>query len=212
MLWLEYLENINISFNIKILNKNDSIIITHLLQETQLVVILDGLVQTMQIFTNGEGLCTSLLKANNIIQLNYTQTKHVNYYYKATAITKTAIISIPIQEFAKKTSKTQQLLKKFIQLNTYNYTSYNIMTSILCHKNTKKRIIQLLLILSKEFGQTQYEHIIIPFCLSHNTISIITGSHRVNITRIMNELKKNKIISYNSQRLIIQDIIKLSQY
>nr|YP_010728747.1 global nitrogen transcriptional regulator [Phymatolithon calcareum]WEA76797.1 global nitrogen transcriptional regulator [Phymatolithon calcareum] len=192
MIWLEYLENINTSFNIQILKKNDSIIITHILQETQLVIILDGLVQIIKIFTNGEGLCTNLLKANNIIQLNHPKTKHVNYYYKATAITKTAIANIPMQELTKKTSKTQQSIKKFIKLNIYNHASYNIMIHILCHKSTKKRIIQLLLILSKEFGQSQQKHIIIPFYLSHNTISIITGSHRVNITRIMNELKKKK--------------------
>lgn len=212
MAWLEYLENINISFDIQILKKNDSIIITRLLQENQLVIVLDGLVQIIKIFTNGEGLCTNLLKANHSIQFNYPKTKHLNYYYKATAITKTAIANISLQELTKKTSQTKQSIKRFIKLNIYNHASYNIMNHILCHKNTRKRIIQLLLILSKEFGQPQQKYIIIPFYLSHNTISIITGSHRVNITRIMNELKKNKIISYNSQQLIIRNIIKLSQY
>lgn len=215
MVWLEYLENSNMSFNIQILKKNDSIIITHLLQETQLVIILDGLVQIIKIFTNGESLCTNLLKANNIIQLNHTQTKHLTYYYRATAITKTAIASIPMQELTKKikrTSKTQQSIKRFIKLNIYNHASYDIMNHILCHKNTKKRIIQLLLILSKEFGQVQQKHIIIPFYLSHKTISIITGSHRVNTTRIMNKLKTDEMIAYNSQQLIIYNIIRLSQY
>nr|YP_010728899.1 global nitrogen transcriptional regulator [Lithothamnion corallioides]WEA76994.1 global nitrogen transcriptional regulator [Lithothamnion corallioides] len=211
MIWLEYLENVNISFNIEILQPNDSMIITNFLQDTQVVIILDGFVQLLKIFTNGETICTQLLKANHIIQLNNSKSKLINYHYKANAITRTALISIPLKEFTKKISRTQRSIEKFKQLYKNDNANHDIMTDILCHRNTKKRIIQLLLILAKEFGQRRQTNIIIPFYLSHSTLSTITGSNRVNITRIMNKLKSKNIISYDNQQLIIYNILKLSQ-
>nr|AYR05787.1 global nitrogen transcriptional regulator [Lithothamnion sp.] len=211
MICLEYLESVNISFNIEILRPNDSIIITSFLQDTQTVIILDGFIQLLKIFTNGEIICTQLLKANHIIQLSNSKSKLLNYHYKANAITKTALVSIPIKEFTKKTSETQKSIERFKKLYTNNQANHNMMTHILCHRNTKKRIIQLLLILSKEFGQYKNQYITIPFYLSHSTLSIITGSNRVNITRIMNELKNKNVIAYDNQKLIIYNILKLSQ-
>lgn len=212
MTWLEYLENMNISFKVYTLEPEDSIIITNLLQNNKLVIILDGFAQLLKIFTNRESLCIKLLKANNIIELHSPKGIEINYYHKAIAIIKTTILSIPLQELRKKISKTQESIKTFIKLYIYSYISYDIMINILCHRNTKKRIIQLLLILLKEFGESKPPYIVIPFYLSHNTISIITGSHRVNITRIMNELKKKKLIAYNKQQFIIHNPLKLSQY
>lgn len=212
MIWLEHLENVNISFNIEILQPNDSMIITNFLQDTQTIIILDGFIQILKIFTNGETICTQLLKANHIIQLDNPRSKLVNYHYKANAITKTALLSVPIKEFAKNINETQKSIEKFKDLYTNDHISHNIMTHILCHRNTKKRIIQLLLILSKEFGQHKNTYIIIPFYLSHSTLGIITGSNRVNITKIMNELKNENIINYDNQKLIIYNILKLSQY
>ncbi len=112
MIWLEFLENVNISFNIEILQPNDSMIITNFLQNNHIVIILDGFVQLLKIFTNGETICIQLLRANNIIQLNNPKHKLVNYHYKANAITKTAILSIPIKEFTKRIWQTQKSIEK----------------------------------------------------------------------------------------------------
>lgn len=211
MIWLEYLENINISFNIEILEPEDSMIITDCLKNTQRVIVLDGFIQLLKIFTNGEAICTQLLTTNHTIHLNNSASKLASYYYKVNAITKTVLLSIPIKEFVKKTSETQKSIEKFKKLNAYNHTNHDLMTHILYHRSTKKRIIQLLLILSKEFGQHKHTYITIPFYLSHSTLSTITGSNRVNITRIMNELKNKNIIDYDNQKLIIYNILKLSQ-
>nr|YP_010471032.1 global nitrogen transcriptional regulator [Synarthrophyton patena]UVF62861.1 global nitrogen transcriptional regulator [Synarthrophyton patena] len=212
MIWLDYLESIDISFNIEILQTHDSIIITNKAQNNQMAIILDGFIKIIKVFTNREIICTQLLKVNNIIQLHNSKNKLVNYYYKASAITETVILSIPIKELTKKKINTQSLIKIFEQLNTHYRISNNRMLEILCHKNTKKRILQLLLILSKEFGQIKKQKIIIPLFLPHSILSTITGCHRVNIAKIMNELKNKNLISYNNKQLIIYNILKLSQY
>ncbi len=92
-----------------------------------------------------------------------------------------------------------------------NYNTKNEIISILSHRNTKKRIIQLLMILMKQFGQIKNNQIIIPFHLSHQTIAIIAGSQRITVNRIMNKLKQSGIVSYNKKSLIIYSVTKLIQ-
>nr|YP_009541675.1 global nitrogen transcriptional regulator [Synarthrophyton chejuense]AYR05684.1 global nitrogen transcriptional regulator [Synarthrophyton chejuense] len=205
MIWLEYLESINTYFNIEILQPNDSIIKTKILNDNQVIIILDGFIKILKVFTNGEVICTQLLQKDHIIKLKNSKNSFVNYYYTATAITKTVILTTNITELKKKNIK----IGKF---SYYNFSKNNSMIQILCHKNTKKRIAQLLLILSKEFGKIQKHNIIIPFYISHNTLSQIIGSQRVNVTRIMNELKEKRIINYNNQQVTIYNVLKLSQY
>nr|YP_009660563.1 global nitrogen transcriptional regulator [Corallina chilensis]QCS25511.1 global nitrogen transcriptional regulator [Corallina chilensis] len=211
MTWIEYLEYHNIPFNIYILNKNDCIMLNKKFSKPQSMIILNGLMQLLQIFSNGETICTALLKQNNIISNILSNSPNtLTYYYKATAIIKTAIIVIP----SNKLNHINNVLAKqpfnlYIQESQHNNS--HSMIQILCHRNTKKRIIHLLLILSKNFGILKNHEIIIPFYISHNTISIITGSQRVNVTRIMNCLKNKTIISYNKKNLIIHSLLQLIQ-
>ena len=212
MKWIKHLEQYNISFNIHILHRNDSIIIPKIFHEHEAhaIYIVDGLIQLLKIFTNGENICTELLYKHNFfnkIELNCQ--KKINYYYKAIAIKKTIILIIPIKKLIKNTSITYKtdLWYKFLN---YKYNNNHI-AEILSHRNTKKRLIQLFLILIKKFGKLTKHNIIIPFYLSHYTLGTITGSQRVTINRIMNNLKKNNIINYNKQQIIIYSIVKLIQ-
>nr|YP_009589095.1 global nitrogen transcriptional regulator [Corallina ferreyrae]QBL75611.1 global nitrogen transcriptional regulator [Corallina ferreyrae] len=211
MKWIEYLEYYNIPFNIYILDKNDCIMLDKKFSKPQLMIILNGLIQLLQIFSNGETICTALLKQNNIISdILSNSSNTLTYYYKANAIIKTAIIVIP--------SNKLNYINNVLAKQTFNlciqesrHNNNHSMIQILCHRNTKKRIIHLLLILSKNFGRLKNHEIIIPFYISHNTISIITGSQRVNVTRIMNYLKNKTIISYNKKNLIIHSLLQLIQ-
>nr|YP_007878179.1 global nitrogen transcriptional regulator [Calliarthron tuberculosum]AGA63790.1 global nitrogen transcriptional regulator [Calliarthron tuberculosum] len=214
MTWIKYLEYKNIPFNIYILENNDCIIFHTKSKFNHLMIILDGLIQVLQIFTNGETICTRLLTKDNIIPNFLSQTSNkLTYYYKATAIIKTAIMIVPFNILNKNIKLNNLSIQKLIKLYIYESKNQNtnLMIQIFCHRNTKKRIIYLLLILSKTFGKLKNHEIIIPFYISHNTISMITGSQRVNVTRIMNHLKNNKIISYNKQNLRIYNLLQLIQ-
>lgn len=188
------LEKYNISFNIIILEKNDCIL-SKLNKNTQLFYILNGFMQKLQIFTNNEAICLQLLENKDIIidkKKDLLYYKKINYYYKVIALKRTIILTINRKEFIKKLEGNQDLLKiiKAPQLN-----KHNIMLSIMAHKNTKKRLIQLLLILIKNFGIFTKSQLIIPMKLSHYDIATIIGCQRVTINKIMSQLKKNRLFS-----------------
>ena len=207
MKWLTELEYYNIYFNLYILDTNDAIILSNTTDNNQLICILDGFMQTLKIFTNGERICTQLLYKNNAINtMHFHLNSKPTYHYKAIAITKTVIITIPIKKLKKKANKAFKIINNFKVLQQ----NYDII-HILSHKSVKRRIIQLLLILIKHFGQILDHYITIPFYISHYTIANITGSQRITINRIMSSFKQSQIIHYDNQKLIIYSILQLIQ-
>ena len=166
--------------------------------------------QKLQIFTNGEKLCTELLYKNHILQ-TIQSTKQVpykknNYYYELIALTRTIFITIKEQELI----ITSDVYKKFTTpLYSLNSNYNEDIISIISHKNTKKRLIQFLFILIERLGVLTEKQIIIPLNLPHYTIATIIGSQRITVNKIMNELKKKGILSYDNKKISIINIIKL---
>lgn len=217
MKWLEYLEKNNISFNIHILEIDDYFIFHKKFHRKELLIVLKGLLKLINIFTNGEVICTKLLCKYNLIPWNFvnmTAYKKSNNYYTAKAIVKTIVLAVPLNQLKLyRKQKNNQSKDFFCLLNFMDLVQQknNVMVDILCHRNTKKRITHLLLILAKRFGYINKKQIVIPFYISHNTIGLITGSQRANVTRIMNHLKKEQIISYKQKNIVIHNLLKLIQ-
>nr|YP_010330184.1 global nitrogen transcriptional regulator [Porphyridium aerugineum]UNJ17900.1 global nitrogen transcriptional regulator [Porphyridium aerugineum] len=83
---------------------------------------------------------------------------------------------------------------------------------ILYYKDAQKRLIALLLILCKLFGIYTSFGILLNLEISHKELSRIIGSTRVTVTRILNDLKKEKIISINYKFLVIHDPLLLIEF
>ena len=209
MKWLEKLENCNASFHIHILDKKDFIFITKANKQKYIVYMLDGLTQFLQIFTNSEKICMQLLQKDHVMAYHSFQGKENNCVI-ISAITKTKIIAIPSDEYAE--AKIKDIKIETLRENILNkQNKNNAIASILSHRNTKKRIVQLLMILIKQFGEIKRNKITIPFHLSHKTIANIIGSQRITVNKIMNSLKQNHTLSYNNKSITVNNLIKLIQ-
>ena len=166
--------------------------------------------QKLQVFTNGEKLCTQLLYKDHLVkkikltkQLRY---KRHNHHYELIALKKTIIITLEERELITKNNIYNQFIYQLHSLNS-NYNEDII--SITSHKNTKKRLIQFLFVLMERLGIITKKQIIIPLNLSHYTIATIIGSQRITVSRIMNELKNRETLSYDNKKISIINIIKL---
>lgn len=207
MEWLTYLEKYNISFKINILNKEDSILIN---KNNKVIYIIDGFMQKLQVFTNGEKLCTQLLYKDHILK-KIKLTKHLpykrsNHYYELIALKRTIIITFEEQELILKSGIYNQFIYQLHSLSS-NYNEDII--GITSHKNTKKRLIQFLFVLIERLGVLTKKQVIIPLNLSHYTIATIIGSQRITVNRIMNELKKKGTLSYDNKKISIINILQL---
>lgn len=206
---LKKLENCNISFHIHLLEKEDFILIGKANEKKHIVYILDGITRLTKVFSNNERICIKLLHSRQVVNISKECVHRQNYYNVLTAITATKIIVMPAQavKIVKTKSKTDKTKTGII----CQQNNSSEIVSILSHRNTKKRISQLLIILVKQFGKIKGRMITIPFYLSQQAIAEITGSQRGTVSKIMNSLKRNKTISYGSKSIIIHNLVHLIQ-
>lgn len=79
----------------------------------------------------------------------------------------------------------------------------------LVFKDSRSRIIQLLVDLTHKKGQrVGYEHVVRKF-LTHQEIANFTATSRQTVTTVLNDLRNQNLIAFNRRRLLVRDLDKL---
>ncbi len=79
----------------------------------------------------------------------------------------------------------------------------------LVFKDSRTRIIDFLRDLAKDKGQrVGYETLVRGF-LTHQEIANLTATSRQTVTTVLNELRRENILTFNRRRLLIRDLEKL---
>nr|YP_010904359.1 global nitrogen transcriptional regulator [Catenella fusiformis]WCH57610.1 global nitrogen transcriptional regulator [Catenella fusiformis] len=194
MRWINHFFNSKIPFYIYKLYKGDSVVHTADINISKLLIVLHGTVYILKAFTNSETITLALLESDHII---HTHTPQKNCYYKIIAITDTFLLSCKWEDLTKiNTQINSTFFGELIQSYIKTIEKYETMNSILAHKYIKNRVIQLILSLSKDFGIVDKRQIFIPHYISQTTISIITGSNRTNINKILHNFHHENLIKY----------------
>nr|UEQ12203.1 global nitrogen transcriptional regulator [Batrachospermum sp.] len=182
----------------------DSLII-HTDNNTNIYLILEGALIISKVFTNQETLSLGIFTSQDIISTYFGNTLLPNYFYQIQALSETYIISI--------SNNQAKLFKEIIGMQyKRTWIKYQNMIEILAHKNIKNRFIHLLLTLSEIFGITYNQQIHINLTLSYYTIATIIGGNRNTISKLIKNLQRDKLISYQINKIIIFNLIQLSLY
>jgi CRP-like cAMP-binding protein len=71
--------------------------------------------------------------------------------------------------------------------------------------------VSFLLILCRDFGVPNSRGITIDLKLSHQAIAEAIGSTRVTVTRLLGELRQEKMISIEKKKITVYNPVALSQ-
>lgn len=69
--------------------------------------------------------------------------------------------------------------------------------------NAQQRIINLLLEYTKSYGTKLENEYVAPNYLTHQEISTLTGTSRQTVTKVLNDLRKQRKIEYNTREIIV---------
>ncbi len=69
--------------------------------------------------------------------------------------------------------------------------------------NASQRIINLLLEYAKNYGKKSNDRITAPNYLTHMEVSTLTGTSRQTVTKVLNELRKQRKIEYNTREIVV---------
>nr|YP_009297647.1 global nitrogen transcriptional regulator [Hildenbrandia rivularis]AOM67191.1 global nitrogen transcriptional regulator [Hildenbrandia rivularis] len=207
--WGHILSIQKISFEVHEVNQGDCILI-NFRQRSQTHIITYGSIKLSKIFYNNETLTVAILTQNDFINIPNSENTIANYYYVAEALSFTSIISYNYTKILQKSNYCFLIYYELLSAHSRYVAKSSDMIQILSHRDKKRRLTNLLLILSREFGTITAFGIIINLRITHASLAEIIGSHRITVTKILNTLQGFRLISIYYNRILIHDPLSLS--
>ncbi len=91
---------------------------------------------------------------------------------------------------------------KVLELFRQQHQTQLIWMSILAQKRTIDRLVGLLMLLATEEGERTEKGYALPYILTHAQIASAIGTTRVNVTRLMGQLRQQGVIEVNKNNRI----------
>ena len=208
--WVRLLSYHKVPFNYHQLLKGDCILI-NFQRKKQIYIVVQGCLKLSKMFTNQEILTLGIFTENDIINV-FDISHNENYYYIAETLTTASIISCNYKKPAFWIYNNTSIYYEIILAYKKHLQKVILMMEVLAHRDKKSRLIHLLLLLCRLFGRKTRLGTLIQIIVTQSTLATIIGSNRITVTRIMQSLQKSHLISIYHHKMVIHNLIKLSNY
>lgn len=163
-------------------------------------LIEKGVVKTHQIDQNGKELTTALFHDDDFFgQLSFTKTS--NYVDNATAMEKTKLYEISINDFRKFFNKNPQVMFEFIDNlgDSLNETKSHLVE--MAYSSVRKKTAQTILVFAERLKKNKLNQIRI----SRADLAAVAGIASESLIRTLSDFKKKDIIQVEGRNLKILD-------
>jgi global nitrogen regulator NtcA len=174
--------------------------------------LLKGAVKLSRVYEAGEEITVALLRENSVFGvLSLITGQKSDRFYHAVAFTPVDLMSAPVDQVQKSFKENPELTKLMLQGLASRILQTEMMIETLAHRDMGSRLVSFLLILCRDFGVPTNEGIRIDLKLSHQAIAEAIGSTRVTVTRLLGDLREDKMISIYKKKITVHNPVALSQ-
>ncbi len=174
--------------------------------------LLKGAVKLSRVYEAGEEITVALLRENSVFGVLSLITGHrSDRFYHAVAFTPVELLSAPIEQFEQSLRDNPELSWLMMRGLSSRILQTEMMIETLAHRDMGSRLVSFLLILCRDFGLPGSDGITIDLKLSHQAIAEAIGSTRVTVTRLLGELRDDKMISIYKKKITLHNPVALSQ-
>jgi len=174
--------------------------------------LLRGAVKLSRVYEAGEEITVALLRENSVFGVLSLITGHrSDRFYHAVAFTPVELLSLPIDRVEKTIKQNPEVSMVMLQGLSSRILQTEMMIETLAHRDMGSRLVSFLLILCRDFGVPSEEGITIDLKLSHQAIAEAIGSTRVTVTRLLGDLRAEKMISIHKKKITVHNPVALSQ-
>ncbi len=174
--------------------------------------LLKGAVKLSRVYEAGEEITVALLRDNSVYGVLSLFTGHKSdRFYHAVAFTSVELLSAPIDQVEQALRENSELSTLMLRGLSSRILQTEMMIETLAHRDMGSRLVSFLLILCRDFGVPTAEGIMVDLKLSHQAIAEAIGSTRVTVTRLLGDLRQEKMISINKKRITVHNPVTLSQ-
>jgi CRP/FNR family transcriptional regulator, global nitrogen regulator len=171
-----------------------------------------GAVKLSRVYEAGEEITVALLRENSVFGvLSLITGQKADRFYHAVAFTTVELFSVPIDRVEQAMISNPALPMLMLRGLSARILQTEMMIETLAHRDMGSRLVSFLLILCRDFGVPGGDGVTIDLKLSHQAIAEAIGSTRVTVTRLLGDLRDEKMISIHKKKITVHDPIKLSQ-
>jgi CRP/FNR family transcriptional regulator, global nitrogen regulator len=171
-----------------------------------------GAVKLSRVYEAGEEITVALLRENSVFGvLSLITGQKADRFYHAVAFTTVELFSVPIDRVEQAMISNPALPMLMLRGLSARILQTEMMIETLAHRDMGSRLVSFLLILCRDFGVPGGDGVTIDLKLSHQAIAEAIGSTRVTVTRLLGDLRDEKMISIHKKKITVHDPVKLSQ-
>jgi global nitrogen regulator NtcA len=127
------------------------------------------------------------------------------------AFTPVQLLSAPVEQMQKALKEKPELALMMLQGLSSRILQTEMMIETLAHRDMGSRLVSFLLILCRDFGVPDPQGVTIDLKLSHQAIAEAIGSTRVTVTRLLGDLRDDRMISIQKKKITVHNPVALSQ-
>ncbi len=204
---LETVEQITISR----FYRKKSLIFSEGSEKEAVYFIQDGLIKTYKTDENGNEQIVSLLRSGDMFP-------HVGFFntepYPATAeaLVDTHLIAIPVRSFEHLLISTPTIAIKVMAVMGNKIRELQVKLQELTGQDVQYRFLSFLLQLVEKDGKAEGESIHIKLPMTHQEFANSIGTTRETVTRLMNQLRKAKVIENDRSEIVILNLELLKHW
>jgi CRP/FNR family transcriptional regulator, global nitrogen regulator len=174
--------------------------------------LMKGAVKLSRVYEAGEEITVALLRENSVFGvLSLITGQRSDRFYHAVAFTPVELVSVPIEQMEKALKESSELSMLLLRGLSLRILQTEMMIETLAHRDMGSRLVSFLLILCRDFGVPTTEGIMIDLKLSHQAIAEAIGSTRVTVTRLLGDLRQDKMISIHKKKITVHNPVTLGQ-
>lgn len=174
--------------------------------------LIKGAVKLSRVYEAGEEITVALLRENTVFGvLSLMAGQKSDRFYHAVAFTQVELLSAPINHVQQSLRENPDLSMLMLQGLSSRILQTEMMIETLVHRDMASRLVSFLLILCRDFGVPSTDGITVDLKLSHQAIAEAIGSTRVTVTRLLGELRQEKMISIHKKKITVHNPVALSQ-
>ena len=180
-------------------------------EREEVFILLEGLIKTYQVDQEGDEQVVSLLQSGDLFP-------HTSFFslgpHSETAITlaDSHLVIMPMRVFRQLILDMPTLSIELIDYMGMKIRELELRLRQVSGHDVNRRIIAFLVQLAEKMGVRQGDHIRIKCHITHQELASTIGSARESVNRLLNQLKKNKIIEMSRSEIIILDMQALMDW
>lgn len=173
--------------------------------------IQDGLVKTYKTDENGNEQIVSFLKTGDM----FPHTGFFNqnpYPATAEAIVDTLLLAIPVHSFEQLMLTTPTIAIKVMRVLGLKIQELQAKLQEFTGQDVHLRALSFLLQLAEKHGEAKGNTVLIEVPMTHQEFANVIGTTRETVNRLLNQLRKDKIIETQRNEIIILDVEALKNW